>query len=308
MSIYLSFRRASTFALNNFWRNIWLSIITVFILVLTLLMLTVISTIKIVGDQAVAQVKQRVDVAIYFQPNVSQEKIQTIQSELQSDPRVSEVIFVSPDQALEDFRAQIGNNTTIEEALDALDENPLGATLVIKATNLDDYDSILRIFDRPENKELLQQQDQDLRSNQDVISRLSSLTRNISRIGYAIAAVFIVIAILVIFNTMRIAIYTHREEIGIMKLVGATNSFVRAPFLLESVLYGFLGAAITMAVFYPVFNASAPFLERFFAGYELNIIDYFNGNFLIIFGILLLFSIILSVLSSMIAIKRYLKV
>lgn len=304
----LSFVRASRFALNNFWRNIWLSVITIIILVLTLLMLTIISTIKIVGDQAVAQVRNKVDVAVYFEPNVSQEKIQNIQTELQNDPRVDSVVYVSADQALEDFRNQIGDNDTLSEALDALDSNPLGATLVIKATRLDDYDSILSIFDKPENKDLLQQQDRDLRSNQQVIGRLSSLTNEVSRVGYAVAVVFIIIAILVIFNTMRIAIYTHREEIGIMKLVGATNAFVQAPFIIESVAYGFFGAAITMAVFYPVFNAAAPLLERFFAGYELGIIDYFNSNFLIIFGILLVFAVLLSVVSSTIAIKRYLRV
>lgn len=306
--MFLSFIRATKFALSNFWRNIWLSVITVVILVLTLSMLTIITTIKIVGDQAVTQVKGKVDVAVYFQPNVSQEKIESIQHDLQTDPRVDSVVYVSADQALEDFRSQIGDNDTITDALDALDANPLGATLIIKAKDLEDYDEILSVFNRPENKELLQQQDKDLQSNQEVISRLSSLTRNVSRIGYALGAIFIIIAILVIFNTIRIAIYTHREEIGIMKLVGATNGFVQAPFIIESVLYGCIGALLTMAVFYPVFNASAPFLERFFAGYELDIIHYFNSNFLVIFGILLLFAITLSVTSSSIAIKRYLKV
>lgn len=306
--MFLSFIRAATFALRDFWRNFWLSAVTVIILVLTLLMLTVISTIKTVGDEAVTQVKEKVDVAVYFEPNVSEEKILSLKGELTADPRVKEVIYVSPDQALEEFRQQVSASDVISEAIAALDENPLGATLIIRAHDLEDYDQLLAVFERPENKQLLQQGDEDFRSNQEVVARLSTLTRNVSRIGYAVSALFVIIAILVIFNTIRIAIYTHREEIGIMKLVGATNAFVRAPFLIESVLYGILAAVITMAVFYPVFNATAPFLERFFAGYELGIIDYFNSNFLVIFMMLLGFAIVLSVVSSTIAIKRYLRV
>ncbi|MFC1663284.1 cell division protein FtsX [Patescibacteria group bacterium] len=270
-------------------------------------MIATITTVKIVGDQAVDQVRSQVDVAVYFEPNASEQKIKNIQSELVANPKVKEAVYVSPDQALEDFRQQTENNETIQQALEALDDNPLGATIVIKAHQLEDYDEILNIFDRQEYKELTQEQDEDFKSNQEVVARLSSVTSNISRIGYVISGIFLIIAVLVIFNTIRIAIYTHREEIGIMKLVGATNSFVRAPFLIESIIYGFLAAVITMAIFYPIFNAMAPFLERFFSGYELNVIDYFNSNFLAIFGALLLLSVLISLLSSTVSIRRYLK-
>ncbi|MFH0951658.1 MAG: permease-like cell division protein FtsX [Patescibacteria group bacterium] len=305
---FLTLARATKFAFQNFWRNFWLSIVTILILVLTLFMITTITSVKILGDQAVSQVREQVDVAVYFEPNVSEDKILNIQKELQSDSRTKDVIYISPDQALIDFREQSASNEVIKEALEALDENPLGGTIIIKANDLEDYDGLLTIFDREENKDLVQQQDEDFQSNQDVVTRLAGVTDNISQIGYVLSGIFIVIAVLVIFNTIRIAIYTHREEISIMKLVGATNAFVRAPFLIESVLYGFLGAVITMAVYYPLLRATAPFLDRFFTGYELDVLGYFNAHVYTIFGLLLGLSILISFLSSVIAIRRYLKV
>ena len=162
------------------------------------------------------------------------------------------------------------------------------------------------VLDNPDYDELIQ--DKNFDDNEMVINRLSDLSRRIQRIGMIISVIFIVIAVLIIFNTIRINIYTHREEIGIMKLVGATNWFVRAPFLVESLMYAVLAVVVSMAILYPLLGVIAPQVNNFFEGYNLDLVNYFNSRFWQIVGLQLALAVLLSVLSSSIAIGKYLRV
>jgi len=164
----------------------------------------------------------------------------------------------------------------------------------------------LLVLDNPDYDELIQ--DKNFDDNEMVINRLSDLSRRIQRIGMIISVIFIVIAVLIIFNTIRINIYTHREEIGIMKLVGATNWFVRAPFLVESLMYAVLAVVVSMAILYPLLGVIAPQVNNFFEGYNLDLVNYFNSRFWQIVGLQLALAVLLSVLSSSIAIGKYLRV
>lgn len=142
--------------------------------------------------------------------------------------------------------------------------------------------------------------------NKDVINRLMSAISTIRKAGAGISTLLAVIAILVAFNTIRITIYTLKDEVGIMKLVGATNWFVRGPFLIVGVLYGVASSLITMLVFYPIVFGLSPSLNRFFPGSDL--LGYFQHNFLALWLILLAVGVILSVVGSVIAIGKYLKI
>ncbi|MFA5070190.1 MAG: permease-like cell division protein FtsX [Patescibacteria group bacterium] len=306
--IFTSSYRALKLGWQNFWRNRWLSLVTVLILILTLFLISLIVTVKVVADKTLDSVKDKVDMSVYFSSTADKTVVTELQARLEEMPEVTQVTYISPDEALTKFKEDNKDNPVVLEAIEALDTNPLGAALVIKSKELSDYPAIIDVLDDPVYQNIIQDKARDFENNQSIIDKLSNITNNINKFGLVLAAVFAVIAILMIFNTIRINIYSYREEIGIMKLVGASNGFVRAPFVIESIIYALIASLICLGLIFTLINTIAPFLNRFFAGYELNIVDYFNQNFLLIFASLVVLSIIMCVLSSLIAVRRYLRV
>ncbi|MFH1207830.1 MAG: permease-like cell division protein FtsX [Patescibacteria group bacterium] len=304
--MWLFIARTIKFALQGFFRNIWLSIVTIVILVLTLLSVTTAAGINVLADQAIASVQDKVDVSVYFKPDVQGKDVLNVQNRLESMGQVKDVVYTSAEQALENFKTKHVDDPIILDSISQLDKNPLGATLVVKAQSINDYSSIMSVLDSNEYSSLIQDKNYD--DNQKVIARLNSLSDRVQRIGYILSAVFVIIAILIIFNTIRINIYTHREEIGIMKLVGASNWFVKAPFLVESLLYGLLAVVVSLAILYPLLSVIGPQVNNFFEGYNFDFSQYFSTQFWQIVGWQVLFATALSVISSLIAIGRYLRV
>ncbi|MBU0598013.1 permease-like cell division protein FtsX [Patescibacteria group bacterium] len=304
--MFVFFYRTIKFSFQGFFRNIWLSIVTIIILILTLLSVTTVAGINVVANQTLASVEDKVDVSVYFKPDVEEENVLSMQYRLEEISQVQSVNYVSKDEALEKFKAEHADESVILESLDQFEENPLGATLVIKANDIDDYPDILAFLENSDYDQLIS--DKNFDDNEAVINRLSDISVKIQNIGVIISGIFVIIAIMIIFNTIRINIYTHREEIGIMKLVGASNWFVRAPFLVESLMYAVFAVIITMAVLYPLLSVVAPQIDNFFQGYNLNLIEYFNTHVLKIIGYQIAFAVLLSVISSSIAIGRYMRV
>ncbi|MFA6553584.1 MAG: permease-like cell division protein FtsX [Patescibacteria group bacterium] len=304
--MWLFFVRTIKFALQGFFRNIWLSVVTIVILVLTLLSVTTAAGVNVLADKAITSVQEKVDVSVYFKPDVQEKDVLNVQNRLESMGQVKDVIYTSASQALENFKIKHAKDTVILDSINQLDTNPLGATLVVKAQSITDYTVIMSVLDSQEYASLIQDKNYD--DNQKVIEHLDSLSNRVQRIGYIVSGVFVIIAILIIFNTIRINIYTHREEIGIMKLVGASNWFVRAPFLVESLLYGLLAVVLSLAILYPLLSVVGPQVNNFFEGYNLDFSQYFSAQFWQIVGWQVLFATALSVISSLIAIGRYLRV
>lgn len=300
------FFRSIKFAWQGFFRNIWLSVVTIIILILTLFSVTVVAGVNLLAKQAISSVQDKVDVSVYFKPAVDEKDIVNVQYRLEGLAEVKSVNYVSKEDALAQFKEEHANDPVILESLNQLGDNPLGATLVVQAKSISDYPKIMALLDNNEYSNLIS--DKNFADNKIVIDRLSALSTKIQRVGIIISIVFVIIALLIIFNTIRINIYTHREEIGIMKLVGASNWFVRAPFLFESLLYALLAVVISLAIMYPLVGVIAPQINDFFIGYGMDVVSYFNHNFWTIVGLQFVFSIILSMVSSSIAIGRYLKV
>ncbi|MCH7492584.1 FtsX-like permease family protein [Patescibacteria group bacterium] len=304
--MFLFLYRTIKFAVQGFFRNFWLSLVTIIILVLTIFSITVVAGINVVAEQAIESVQDKIDVSIYFKPGVSEEEVINVRDRLQELSLVESVLYVSKSEALEKFRVQHQDDQIILDSIDQLEENPLSATIVVKANNLDDYPTILAVLENPEIDALVL--DKNFDDNKLVISRLSDLSDKIKRVGIIISSIFVVIAILIVFNTIRINIYTHREEIAIMKLVGSSNWFVRVPFIFESIMYAIIAVIISVAILYPLLGLVAPQVSNFFDGYNLDLIEYASSNFLRIVGLQFAFAVILSVLSSSLAIGRYTRV
>lgn len=283
-----------------------MSVVTVFILVLTLFSVSVVYTLNVVADNAINAVKNKVDIDLFFDPTVPDDKIFAVQAYLESLSEVKDIKYISKDVALERFIEEHKDDLTIQESLKELDKNPLPATLVVRAKRLEDYSGIIVNLDNSEFSHLISSR--NFEDNQVVIDRLSSITDRIYQVGIGVSAVFVVIAILVVFNAIRMNIYTQREELGIMRLVGANNIFIRLPFIIESVLYALIASIITILILYPLLSAVSPYIDTLFAGYDFDMFSYFSANFWNILGLQIIISVIISVISSMIAIGRHLKV
>ncbi len=304
--MFLFLGRAIKFAIQGFFRNFWLSLVTIIILILTLFSVTIVTGINVVAEQAITSIQDRVDVSVYFKADANEQNVLTVRDTLLALPEVQDVTYVSKDQALEKFRAEHSDDSVILDAIDQLEENPLSATIIIKAHSIDEYSAITAVLDDPQYTDLIEERNFD--NNEEVINRLADVSNRIEQIGIIVSVIFVIIAVLIIFNTIRINIYTHREEIGIMKLVGSSNAFVRMPFIIESLLYAIIAVAIALAVLYPLINVVAPQINSFFAGYDFDITSYFQNNILRLVMLQLLFAIVLSAISSSIAIGRYLRV
>ncbi|MFA6428157.1 MAG: permease-like cell division protein FtsX [Candidatus Buchananbacteria bacterium] len=301
----VSFYRSIKFALQSFSRNFWLSLITIFIIVLTFLSLNFLVVLNFLTNSAITAVKDKIDISLYFETTVKESAIAEVKQQIQALPQVKEIKYVSAEQNLETFKNRNQQNDSILATLQALQSNPLGGTIIIKAKELADYPIIFKAIDTPEINELLYEKGFD--THQEIISRITNLTQQTQTAGIVISLIFAIIVALIVFNTIRIAIFAHREEIAIMKLVGASNWFIRAPFIFESFLYALIGCLVAVLLIYGLLSLLQPQLVNFFQGLDVNIITYYNQNWYLIFGAELLVIMMLNFVSCSLAVGKYLK-
>ena len=142
--------------------------------------------------------------------------------------------------------------------------------------------------------------------HKNAIDRLTKIIKSGQQIGLAILTLFIVTSVLITFNTIRLAIYTSREEISVMRLVGASNMYIRGPFIISGILYGFLSGLVVLLLFYPMTYWLGSTTADFFGG--VNIFEYYLGHFAFVLFVIVGSGILLGALSSYLAVRRYLKV
>lgn len=305
--LFLSLSRVIRFSAQNFARNIWLSIVTITIVVLTLFSVTTLVFVNAVMEQAIQLVESKVDVSVYFKPTVTAEQIFAVQTNLEALDYVRDVEYVSKSQALEKLRVRYNNSPLILESLKELNDNPLNDTLIVRTHDTSDYQKVIDILNAtPQYAVLIENKNFD--DNQAVVRRLERIAAEVTGVGWAVTIFFSIIAILVIVNTIRIAIYTHRSEISIMKLVGASNWFVRGPFIGEAIFYALVGTLITLGISYLVTNVSDPFVVNLLGQTDFSLLRYMNQNVVHIFGIEFIGMVFVSVFSTSIALTRYLRV
>ncbi len=299
--------RIIKFAFQNFYRNFWLALVTITILTVALFSITALITLNVIADKSIKSIEEKIDISIYFKKDADIQRILATKMEVSKLPEVKKTTLINKKDALNWFRQKHQNDKAILSSVDILDENPLGDVLVIKAKNTNDYQKILKFLSEKKYDDIIDRRDFDNKDHKEIIAKINAIKNKVRKIGYIIIGIFSFISILIVFNTVRIAIYTHRQEIAIMKLVGATNWFIRAPFLVEEVFYAFLSSMILISVFYPLLNFLEPHLN-YFLNYNVDLLNYFKNNFFLIFGSEFLVISFINVFSSFIAMKKYLKV
>ena len=301
-------RRIMRAGFVGFWRNAYVSLASVFVITVALFVIGSTMFLDQLLTTSLSTLQQKVDINVYFVPTASQDDIDAIRTAVGALPDVATVTYTSREDALEEYRARNQNDEIAMQALAELDDNPLGANLAIQAKETSQYESIARFLE--EKRELAAQQtpvidEINYARNKESIDALTAIIGAVEQASFAVMIVLIVAAILITFNTIRLAIYTAREEISIMRLVGASNMFIRGPFMLQGVMYGFVAGVFSLLIFYPILVWLGPLTESFF---EFNLFTYFVSNFSYIFGVLIGIGVVLGLVSSLLAVARYLRV
>ena len=299
----VNFKRILRTGYLSFRRNGWLSTATVLVMALVLFVLGNLIFLGALAGTVLDTLESKIDISVYFVSDAPEQNVLAVKKELEALPDVAKVNYISQNKALDQFREKHKANALIVGALEELGDNPLQASLNIKAQDPTNYATISD-FLLKKNYPVVDKI--NYFENQKVIERLGSILTTVRGSGALLALFLAFVAILVAFNTVRLAIYTMREEIGIMRLVGATQWFIRGPFLINGVIYGGLAALATTLVFFPITWLASPRISLLVSDFDL--FGYFLTNFFEFFGIILFTGILLGTASSFIAVRRYLKI
>jgi len=301
----VSFFRIIKFGLQDIYRNIWLSIVTIIILILALFSINMLLTVSVISDAAIIAIKEKVDISLYLTAEAEEDEIMALKAELSNLEQVKDIAYISKAEALEFFREKNKDNPEILQALRELGKNPLTSSLVIAPQSADLTDSLISELNKYDS-ELIDSR--NFTDHKLLLSKINNITDKVKEVGFLVSIIFIFTTVLVVFNSIRVAIYTHRKEIGIMRLVGASDWFIYMPFFLSGIIYALVGIIAIIAIFYPFLSLLQPYLEAFFSGYDISILSYFNSNFIFIFGIEFLGIALINILASLIAIRKYTRV
>lgn len=299
-----TFKRIIKSGLKNFWRNGWLSAATISVMVLTLIVISTLLMVNLVAGVVLNNLQEKIDISVYFKSEAPEEDILIVKSQLEKLVEVKRVDYISREDALLKFRERHQDNPYLIQSLQELGENPLEASLNIKAGDPSQYERISDFLEGISYSTVIDKV--DYRQNKEVIDRLSNIIINVKLIGLSLSGILILIVILVTFSAIRLAIYSAREEIKVMRLVGANNWFIRGPFVVEGALYGIISSLITLAILYPIFWALSPKLSGFLS--ISNFFAYFQANFWAFLALLLGLGVILGIVSSFLAMRKYLRV
>lgn len=300
---WVKIKRAVKVGFINFWRNGWVSLATILVMVITLFVIGGLIFGRALLNSTLSQLENKVDITVYFKTDTNEDDILSLKNQLAKLNEVASINYVSADQALDAFKARHADNALITQSLDELGENPLEANLNIKAKDPAQYEGISQFLETGGVSSI---DKVDYNQNKAVIDRLSNILSASRNAGVGITLVLSVIAVLVAFNTIRLAIYTSRDEIAVMRLVGASSQYIRGPFIIEGIMHGLIAAIFTMIIFHPLTYWLGPMAKSFFGGPDL--FTYYISNFFQLLMILTGAGILLGSFSAYIATRRYLKV
>lgn len=308
MSTWVNVKRVARYGLIGFVRNGFVSLAAVLIMTITLFVVAGLLILGAALSSTLEQLTEKVDVTVYFTTVAAEEQVREVQASLEALPEIAALTYVSREEALAIFRERHKNDQLTLQALDELGENPLGASLEIRAKETSQYESIAKSLEalQEESKSASVIDKVNFYQNKTAIDRLTNIIETSRRLGIAISLVLGVATVLIAFNTVRLAIYTARDEIGVMNLVGASRWYVRGPFMITGVLYGLISGLIVLLLLYPLTLWIGPGSERFFGSF--NVFTYFITSFPLIFLVVMGSGIGLGALSSYLAVRRYLNV
>lgn len=309
-NITLEIYRSVKYGFQNFGRNIFLSIATTSVMVLTLFGLGFFMIINQISDQALTSLQSKVDINVYIKESLEQADLQKFNEYVQQIPQVESSEIIDKEKALAIYKERFKENPVLIDSIQFLDTNPLPVTLIIQAKTSEDYTTIWEAIKQyPGFDTTVESSDysDDKNVAKETIDQLNKIINTTRSVGLVVIIVLSVIAILITYNTIRLTMYSYRNEIEIMRLVGASDTQIKGPFFVEGILFGVFGTFISFLIlFMVVFLISEP-VNNFIPGSD-PLSEYLFNNILLIVGIKLTVGVLLGIGSSIFAINRYLKV
>lgn len=295
----------------DFVRNGFVSFAS--ILVMTVTLFTVGTTVfaGVILNSSLQELRDKADVNVYFVQHAPEDKVLELKTSLQQLPEVAQVEYISEDQALANFREQHQNDQLTLQALDELGTNPLGAVLNVRAKDISQYDAIAQFLEQQQalstgDAAIIDKVNYFDAQHRAALDRLQNISASGQRLGLIIIILLILTTVAISFNTLRLAIYTSREEIGVMRLVGAGQFYIRAPFIVEGIIYGLIAGVTTLLLFYPLTYWLGKATANFFGG--VNVFSYYISHFFFFFALIIGTGVVLGAVASFLAVRRYLKI
>ena len=235
-----SIGRVIRLGLTNFWRNWWLSIASVLVMAVTLFIIGVFAIQTVVILKTTEGIQDKLDLSVYFNDDVAEETIQDVRRAVANRPDVRSVEYISKERAYEIFQQRPTSEKI--KSLITPENNPLPRSLVVKAEDPSQLSVIAKTFESGQYEQMVRRI--SYQDNQNVVDTLIQTESTVRRNGIILTGIFILLSFLLIYNTTRIVILSRSDEIEIMRLVGATEAFVRWPFIVEAGLFGILGGLL----------------------------------------------------------------
>ncbi|MBR3132307.1 permease-like cell division protein FtsX [Candidatus Saccharibacteria bacterium] len=304
--------RITKYGVKGFGRNIWLSTAATVVMAITLIILFVTIVASVILTNTAEMMKDKIDITIYFKPNTTAEVLDKLTETIKQDSNIKSVETSTSEDEYKKFLAE---NEGSDDILNILDDemvemmiSKMQATMRIKVYDVDNLDSIKAIVE--EDELFKANTDKSMAPTYDVnrteINTITSWARIARTGGIILAGVFLVISVLIIFSTIRMAIFSRREEIYMMKLVGADKSFIRGPFLIEAEICGVIAGVVAGTVSYFGFRFMSPKLANY--GIDVtsinNILE--SNKLILVFLAFVLAGIIIGRISARLAVSKYL--
>lgn len=307
-------RRTTTFSrviktgMVNFVRNAWLAIAAMAIMVVTLTIILFSIIVNATFNNTVQQITDKIDISIYLKDSVTQTQTNEFISALKALPNTEKVTYLDKSAALRSYMEQNAGNEQLLKAINETD-NPLPATIIVKPAQLNKIDEIRNFIDQAKWQKLQSDPASDNGDRREAIDKITHATNILQKAGIVAVAIFATISVLIIFNTIQMAIFNRRDELQIMRLLGATTWYIRGPFVVETIIYGVLSAVISILIINALFITASSSLQAT----SLGILDisysqeFFQNYFWRLLLMQLVLGILIGAVSSIIATRRYLK-
>lgn len=302
--LWTKLKRVAWSGFLNFLRSPVVALASVITLTITLFMIGSLYLSAAFFRASIQELQNKVDISVSFKQDASEKAVLELEKSLKLLPEVREAIYSSREQELADFRRRNADNDLELQLLDELG-NPFGARLNIRAVDPTRYESIAKFLNNENNLTSGVSIIDKVSFKRDIVGRLVNLIRAAQEIGFGLVLLLVFISLVVSFNTISLAIYVSREEISLMKLVGASANYIRGPFLMEGIISGFIAALLAVGLLYPGTLWLRNVTANVYGGF--NLASYFSAHFTTLLGLLLGSGIILGVLASFMATRQHLK-
>jgi cell division transport system permease protein len=304
---WMSIKRVLVSGWKNFARGGAVSAATVLIMTVTLAIIGSLIFLSALLTFTLTSIKNKVDVSVYFVTTASEPSILAVKDQLEKLPQVATVTYTSADDALAAFRARHANDQLTLQALDELGGNPLDASLEVQANDPSEYESIVNFLEASPALSVGGTSIVDrinYAQNKEVIDRLTLAIQATREVGFAVVILFAIASILIAFATVRLSIYTAKDEIAVMRLVGASNSYIQGPFIITGIITGVIAALLVLLILWPATWYAGVKTASWFGGFD--IASYYTSHLLLISLILMSAGIVLGAIASVFAIRKYL--